>query len=74
MDDRATGDVDGGVIDMHISITGETQILLSWNCSAHCPGRASACVLYLHDSSAHCICYRNLSNMVVAENTSRIGR
>ena len=49
----------------------ETQILSSWNCSAHWPGRVNVCVLYLHDSSAHCICYHNLLNMVVPENLPR---
>ena len=50
---------------------GETQILSSWNCSAHWPGRVNVCVLYLHDSSAHCICYHNLLNMVAPENLPR---
>ena len=50
---------------------GETQILSYWTCSAHWPGRVNVCVLHLHDSSAHCICYRNLLNMVVAENLPR---
>ena len=50
---------------------GETQFLSSWNCSAHCPGRVNVCVLYLHDSSAHCICYHNLLNMVVPKNLPR---
>ena len=50
---------------------GGTQILSSWNCSAHWPGRVNVCVLYLHDGSAHCICYRNLLNMVVPENLPR---
>ena len=50
---------------------GETQILSSWNCSAHWPGRVNVCVLYLHDSSAHCICYHNRLNMVVPENLPR---
>ena len=31
----------------------------------------NVCVLYLHDSSAHCVCYHNLSNMVVHENLPR---
>ena len=50
---------------------GETQILSSWNCSAHWPGRVNVCVLYLQDGSAHSICYHNLLNMVVPENLPR---
>ena len=50
---------------------GETQILSSWNCSAHWPGRVNVCVLYLQDGSAHCICYRNLLSTVVPENLPR---
>ena len=39
--------------------------LLEW------PGRVNVCVLYLYDSSAHCICYHSLLNMVVPENLPR---